>query len=136
VITTDRHIGRPEQVEPGCRVGWSTKYSPLDQIHRGNVLDLRIAWRWSSPSNELVASNSQKFRTGWWHEATPLMIGGVLYTTSPHSHAAAIDARSGATIWIHDPKSYEADGRTTQGSSTAGSPGGATAPRLASCSHR
>ena len=85
---------------------WSTKYSPLGQIDRGNVGDLRIAWRWSSPENEMATANA-KYRPGWY-EATPLMIGGVLYTTSSLSHAAAIDARTGKTIWIHDPKSYEA----------------------------
>ena len=26
----------------------STKYSPLDQINRDNVKDLRIAWRWKT----------------------------------------------------------------------------------------
>jgi quinoprotein glucose dehydrogenase len=85
---------------------WSTKYSPLDQIDRDNVGNLRIAWRWSSPENEMAAAN-KKYRPGWY-EPTPLMVGGVLYTTSSLSHAAAIDGRTGKTIWIHDPKSYEA----------------------------
>ena len=31
-----------------------TKYSPLDQIHAGNVQDLRIAWRWRSVDHELA----------------------------------------------------------------------------------
>ena len=32
----------------------STKYSPLDQINRDNVKNLRIAWRWKSdnPANQ------------------------------------------------------------------------------------
>ena len=26
----------------------ATRYSPLDQIHSGNVEDLEVAWRWSA----------------------------------------------------------------------------------------
>ena len=36
----------------------STKYSPLGQITRANVNQLRIAWRWSSPDNEIAKAQS------------------------------------------------------------------------------
>ena len=47
---------RPIAQSAGKNVEWpvywgdnrSAKYSPLDQINRDNVKDLRIAWRWSS----------------------------------------------------------------------------------------
>jgi quinoprotein glucose dehydrogenase len=39
------------------------------------------------------------------NESTPLMVGGVLYT-SP-SQVAAIDATTGETKWVFDPKIYE-----------------------------
>ena len=45
-------------------------------------------------------------------KATPLMIGGVLYLNTPLSIGAALDARTGATRWVYNPKSYEA-GTTT-----------------------
>ena len=32
----------------------NTKYNSLDQINADNVKDLRIAWRWKSPDNEIV----------------------------------------------------------------------------------
>ena len=35
----------------------STKYSPLDKIDRDNVDQLRIAWRWASPDNDVVTAN-------------------------------------------------------------------------------
>ena len=35
----------------------STKYSPLGQIARANVNQLRIAWRWSSPDNQIAKGN-------------------------------------------------------------------------------
>ncbi len=43
-------------------------------------------------------------------EATPLMIDGVLYTSTSGSQAAAIDAETGETLWVYDPRSW-ASGR-------------------------
>ncbi len=40
--------------------------------------------------------------------ATPLMVNGVLYLSTPLYQAAAIDARTGQTLWVHDPRGYEA----------------------------
>ena len=39
--------------------------------------------------------------------ATPLMVDGVLYLSTPLYRAAAIDARTGETLWVHDPRAYE-----------------------------
>ncbi len=80
----------------------STKYSPLDQIDASNVDQLTEAWRWSSPDAEIETSQ----RAGHW-KATPLMIDGVLYTTTSFGQAAAIEAGSGETLWVYDPKTYE-----------------------------
>ncbi len=46
------------------------------------------------------------------YKATPLMVGGVLYVNTPSSVGAAVDARTGATLWTYNPKSYES-GTTT-----------------------
>jgi len=70
----------------------TTKYSALDQINRDNVKDLKVAWRWSA-GNFGPAPETR-------YEATPLMIGGVLYTTAGYRRAvAAIDAATGETLW-------------------------------------
>ena len=82
----------------------STKYSPLDQIDRSNVARLELAWRWRSPDNDVPAVRNVAF------EATPLMIDGVLYTSTSGSQAAAIDAETGETLWVYDPRSW-ASGR-------------------------
>ena len=39
--------------------------------------------------------------------ATPLMVDEVLYLSTPLYQAAAIDARTGETLWVHDPRAYE-----------------------------
>ena len=81
-----------------------TKYAPLGQMNRGNVDDLEVRWRWASPDNPLVEPETG--RTIVAFEATPLMKGGVLYTSTSFSQAAAIDAETGEQIWVYDPKSY------------------------------
>jgi len=80
----------------------NARYSSLDQIARDNVHRLRIAWRWTSPDDELMA-RQPGIRT-WLNQATPLMAGGVLYGSTSGSQVAAIDASSGRTLWVHDPK--------------------------------
>jgi hypothetical protein len=45
-------------------------------------------------------------------KATPLMVGGTLYFNTPLSIGAAVDARTGRTKWVYNPRSYEA-GTTT-----------------------
>lgn len=75
--------------------GGHTQYTGLDQIDAGNVGDLQVAWRWS-------AENSAD-RPFYNFESTPIMIGGVLYTTTGASEVAAIDAATGETIWLFTP---------------------------------
>ncbi len=72
----------------------NSKYSPLDQINRDNVKDLRIAWRWKSENHGPRPQSNM--------EATPLMVGGVLYTTAGfRPNVAAIDAATGETLWMY-----------------------------------
>ena len=39
--------------------------------------------------------------------ATPVMAGGRLYLATPIYQAAAVDARTGETAWVHNPRVYE-----------------------------
>ena len=72
----------------------STKYSPLDQIDRDNVADLEIAWRWKT--------DNFGPRLDFYYQATPLMIGGVLYTTAGwRRDVVAIDGATGETLWMY-----------------------------------
>jgi len=82
----------------------STKYSGLDQINAENFAGLEVAWRWESADKALegVAEATPHFFRG-----TPLVVDGIAYISTGLSQAAAINATTGETIWIHDPKSYE-----------------------------
>ena len=87
----------------------STKYSALNQIDAANFEQLRLAWRWDLPelSLDLDAIRQQvpevQFRM---FQATPLMVGGVLYLSTPLHIVAAVDAGTGETRWLHDPQAY------------------------------
>ena len=40
-------------------------------------------------------------------KATPLMVGGILYLSTPLGQAVAIDAGTGETLWVYDSESYK-----------------------------
>jgi alcohol dehydrogenase (cytochrome c) len=68
--------------------GWG--YSPLDQINRNNVGQMRMVWtRGMGPGNI---------------EATPLVYNGVMYLPNPGDYIQAIDAQSGDLIWEYQRK--------------------------------
>ncbi|HKP64436.1 MAG TPA: PQQ-dependent dehydrogenase, methanol/ethanol family [Polyangiales bacterium] len=66
------------------------RYSGLAQIDTNTVKTLGLAW-----SLDLDTNRGQ--------EATPLIIDGVMYTTSAWSKVQAIDAASGKLLWQYDP---------------------------------
>ena len=81
-------------------------YSPLSQIDRGNAGNLHVAWRWKSP-DQAIKDAKPEIGPSFANESTPLMVGGTLFTSTSLSQVAAIDAASGATKWLFDPKVYE-----------------------------
>src|SRR5258708_32550039 len=60
----------------------STKYSPLDQINKDSVKNLKIAWRRSPMLEELrdLFPNTQAPAN---YQHTPLVVGGVMYISHP-----------------------------------------------------
>ncbi|NKB32827.1 MAG: PQQ-binding-like beta-propeller repeat protein [Pseudomonadales bacterium] len=91
-----------------------SKYSPLDQINADNVQRLEVAWTWNSVDEEIRRNNEiirdrGSFRS-YAYEVTPLVVNGVLYTTTSLGQIAAIDPASGETLWSFDPVLY-VDGR-------------------------
>ena len=83
----------------------STRYSPLADITRANVNNLQVAWRWSSPDNEIVKANPAA-RPGPYQD-TPLMVNGVLYTETSLGVFVAIDPVTGRTLWQYDPEIWK-----------------------------
>jgi len=83
----------------GAETGWlnhgrdyaNRRFSPLAQIHAGNVK--RLVPRWIYQSG--VPATFQ---------ATPIVADGVVYLSLPFNHVAAIDARSGRELWRYTHK--------------------------------
>ena len=71
----------------------NTHYSTLAQINRENVSHLQVAWTFdtgdSFPGSEM--------------ECNPIVVGGVLYATSPKNNVVALDAATGKLRWRFDP---------------------------------
>lgn len=116
---------------PGAWLHWRRTYdqqgfSPLEQIHRENVENLRVAWSWrlQTSSNEItplvhdgvmfVASGGrvqaldaatgellwQYFRRGSPGQLRNLAIAGErIFFASSDTHLTALDARSGEVVW-------------------------------------
>jgi len=74
----------------------STRYSPLDQINRDNIKDLKVAWVWKSDS--LLPSPQAT------SETTPIMVNGIIYFSMDQKRfIVAADAGTGETIWVYRP---------------------------------
>src|SRR5436190_17283543 len=67
-------------------------YSPLQQINRSNVAQLKVAWTYDTGDKGEYQANN-------------LVIAGVLYTASPGRKVIALDAGSGREIWKWNPQS-------------------------------
>src|SRR6267142_2855507 len=72
----------------------SNRYAALDQINRDNFNRLEVAWRFKADS--FGARPEINF------EGTPLMVGGVLYSTvGSRRDVVALDAGTGEVLWVH-----------------------------------
>ena len=84
---------------PAGEVDWTTyggaaseqRFSSLTQINASTLPRLGLAW-------------SAQFDTNRGQEATPLVVNGVLYTTTAWSKVYAFDAVTGRQLWKYDPK--------------------------------
>lgn len=76
------------------------KYSPLEQITAANVSQLKVAWEFHTGD----VSDGKNFPVRSAFEATPLMVDGVLYVTTPFNRLIALDAETGKQLWAFDPK--------------------------------
>jgi len=84
---TDAMLARPN---PGDWLTWrrtwdSQGFSPLAQITKANVTNLRVRWTWSLPDGP--------------NEATPLFHDGVLFVHAYGDKVQALDAVSGDLLW-------------------------------------
>jgi quinoprotein glucose dehydrogenase len=86
-------IGKPGQ----ANVDWPVyggqvegqHYSPLTQINRNNVTQLKVQWTYDTGEEGIVETN-------------PLVVGRVLYAYTPTEKVVALDAATGKLLWKFD----------------------------------
>jgi glucose dehydrogenase len=80
-----------------------SRYSTLTDIGPGNIQRLQPVWQWKHWETAL----EQYGTSPGFFEATPLMIDGVLYVTTPYNSIAALDAETGKELWRFDGEAYK-----------------------------
>lgn len=78
-----------------------TRYSPLKQIDRRNVGRLQRAWVYHTGELE-IGLKTAPFQASF--STTPLVVGGVMYLSTPSSRVVALDAETGRELWKFDPQ--------------------------------
>src|SRR4051812_19691087 len=79
--------------------GHGTRYSSLNEITAKNVGNLKLAWEFRTGDTK-TPDDPDEFT----NEATPLKIGDLLYTCSPHQIVFALEAATGKLRWRFDPQ--------------------------------
>ena len=73
----------------------NSRYSALDQINSGNVAHLQVAWTYHT--GDLPPNGHGEI------QATPIVVDGVLYATTPKLAVLALRADNGTLLWRFDP---------------------------------
>ena len=89
----------PEDWPQYHRTSNAWRYSPLDQIDKRTVKDLKVAWI-HQPGDITMGL-----------QATPIVVDGVMYYIGPNNNVFALNAATGEQIWHYqpqiDPLAYE-----------------------------
>jgi alcohol dehydrogenase (cytochrome c) len=103
VPVTDAMLAKPD---PADWLMWrrtldSWGFSPLNQVNRNNVSQLRLVW-------------TRGLGPGTSFEATPLVHDGVMYIPNPGDYIQALDAQTGDLIWEYQRKLANPNRRATK----------------------
>ena len=77
------------------------RYSPLKQINTGNVKNLKLAWTYQSGELQQYEGTDIAHKAAF--EATPLMVNGTLYFSTPTNRIIAVNAVTGKELWMYNP---------------------------------
>ena len=110
------------------------RYSPLADIHTGNVDRLEQAWVYRYGDGDYF-DKSLPFYRGTSSETTPIVVDGRLILTTPTNRVIALDPERGRELWTFDPgldrRAWYANMWTNRGvAAWPGRPGDSCAPRV------
>jgi quinoprotein glucose dehydrogenase len=111
VLLAPLAVAVAQRSDQGRQVEWlyyggspgNNKYSPLTDINPSNIAKLQRVWEWKHWETPMEEYGT----TPGFFEATPLMIDGVLYVTTPYNSIAALDAETGKELWRFDGEAYK-----------------------------
>jgi quinoprotein glucose dehydrogenase len=82
------------------RTALGDRHSPLADIDRTNVATLAVAWRYHTGETKPEFATHAPTAL----EATPIVVGGTMYLSTPLGRVIALDPVSGVERWVYDPK--------------------------------
>ncbi|SHF09066.1 quinoprotein glucose dehydrogenase [Fodinibius roseus] len=76
-----------------------SRYLPVSKINRDNIHQLHVAWsyRTGEAESEYATEKPASF------QATPVMVDGTLYLSTPLGRVVALDPATGEELWEFDP---------------------------------
>jgi quinoprotein glucose dehydrogenase len=77
-----------------------SRYSPLTQINKSNVTELKVAWEYHTGDISDGSDNRRKSE----FETTPIVADGTMYLSTPFNRVVALDPETGREKWSFDPK--------------------------------
>src|SRR6266404_2329460 len=77
-----------------------SRYSPLTQINRDDVKNLKVAWTYRTGAADVKGRSAHNAA----FEATPIFVDGTLYLSTPFNRVIALDPLKGTERWSFDPK--------------------------------
>ncbi len=77
-----------------------SRYSPLTQVNKNNVTELVVAWEYHTGD----VSDGSGGRRKSEFEATPIVVDGTMYLSTPFNRVVALDPETGQQKWSFDPK--------------------------------
>ncbi len=79
------------------------RYSPLAEIHAGNVARLVPVWSYRDGDVKEARLRPDRVNRSSAFEGTPIVVGGRLFVSTPFDRVIALDVETGAELWTHDP---------------------------------
>ena len=101
ILTTASGFAAGPEPPPGDwpnygRTPGGDRHSPLREITRDNVARLTLAWEYRTGEAAIETGNPTAL------EATPLVIGGVMYLATPLGKVIALDPLTGKPLWTRE----------------------------------
>jgi quinoprotein glucose dehydrogenase len=76
-----------------------SRYSPLTQINKSNVAELKVAWEYHT--GDVSDGTSDRPKSAF--ETTPIVADGTMYLSTPFNRVIALDPETGHEKWSFDP---------------------------------